>query len=247
LTYTSKRDSNIILYTDVDFALTTLQCVVFLEKYKPMSVLKDSLIPYIPQGWQTDLFEPVVTQFLIWSAIVGVLVLGWMFYAFFRYTDDGEIPEDAPQAGVFPAERGSNRVELIWTVGPLILVTWLTYISLAPLDYYWDIPDDDDTVVVQVTAQQWFWTFTYEDGTSTINELYVPANTEVVLEFKALDVIHSFYIIELGVKEDIPPNIETEAWFDSGLLEPGNYLIQCTEYCGEEHSNMLATLIVAEE
>ena len=211
-----------------------------------MSVLKDSLIPYIPQGWQTDLFEPVVTQFLVWSAIVGVLVFGWLFYAFFRYTDDGETPEDAPEAGVFPIERGSDRVELIWTVGPLILVAWLTYISLAPLDYYWDIPDDEDTMVVQVTAQQWFWTFTYEDGTSTINELYVPVNTEVVLEFKAFDVIHSFYIIELGVKEDIPPNIDTEAWFDSGLLEPGNYLIQCAEYCGEDHSNMLATLIVEE-
>ena len=211
-----------------------------------MSVLKDSLIPYIPQGWQTDLFEPVVTQFLIWSAIVGVLVLGWMFYAFFRYTDDGEIPEDAPQAGVFPAERGSNRVELIWTVGPLILVTWLTYISLAPLDYYWDIPDDEDVMVVEVTATQWDWHFTYENGTTTQNVLYVPTNTEVVLELRAVDVIHSFYIIELGVKEDIPPNVATTAWFDSGLLEPGEYLIQCTEYCGQGHSDMLATLIVEE-
>ena len=43
-----------------------------------MSVLKDSLIPYIPQGWQTDLFEPVVTQFLVWSAIVGALHLVMM-------------------------------------------------------------------------------------------------------------------------------------------------------------------------
>tara|TARA_Y100000758_G_scaffold296521_1_gene255555 strand:+ start:168 stop:806 length:639 start_codon:yes stop_codon:yes gene_type:complete len=211
-----------------------------------MSVLKDSLIPYIPQGWETDLLSPVINQFIIWSAIVGLLVFGWMLYAFFRYRDDGEIPEDAPEAGVFPVERGSNQVEIIWTVGPLILVTWLTYVSLAPLDYYWDNPDHEDTFVVQVTAQQWFWTFTYEDGTSTINELYVPANTDVVLELKALDVIHSFYIIELGVKEDIPPNVNTKTWFDTSLLEPGNYLIQCTEYCGENHSNMLATLIVEE-
>ena len=59
----------------------------------------------------------------------------------FKHKEGDPEHEDALKAGVFPHERGDPKIEIAWTVAPLILVIWLTYISLAPLDYLWDVPD----------------------------------------------------------------------------------------------------------
>ena len=114
----------------------------------------------------------------IWSVIVGLLVVAWLGYnLIFRHKEGDPQPKDALKAGVFPHERGNVKIELAWTIAPLILVSWLTFLSLAPLNYMWDIPDTEDAdVTVDVTAGSWYWGFEYATDTkSPKNLLNAPA------------------------------------------------------------------------
>jgi cytochrome c oxidase subunit II len=94
---------------------------------------------------------------------------------------------------------------------------------------------------VYVVAKQWMWTFAYPNGTSTIGDLYVPARRPVRLILTSRDVIHSFFVPQFRIKQDVVPGRSTQAWFE--VTEPGTYNVFCTEYCGTEHSTMRARVI----
>ena len=194
---------------------------------------------------------------MIWSIIVGLLVFIWMGYNLIMFKRKEGDPEhkDALKVGVFPHERGDPRIEIAWTIAPLILVIWLTYISLAPLNYLWDVPDEEETdLVVEVVAGQWYWSFSYEDNyvvpsnfdkcSTNVNCVEVPHGSIIRFNINALDVLHAFYIVEIGVKQDAVPGIETLAWVDTSDVSPGEYNIYCAEYCGNSHSEMLAKLYI---
>lgn len=99
-----------------------------------------------------------------------------------------------------------------------------------------------DTLDVYITAKQWMWKFAYPEGESMINTLYVPARRPVKLIMTSRDVIHSFYVPEFRIKQDVLPGRYTTAWFEA--TEPGAYPILCTEYCGTSHSMMRGQVIV---
>jgi len=229
-----------------------------------MSLINDLIYFDNPSIWHdfggtSGGFAGITWQMMIWSIIVGLLVFVWLIYniIMFKHKDGDPEPKDALKAGVFPHERGNVTIELTWTIAPLILVTWLTYISLAPLDYLWDVPEEDETdLVIEVTAAQWFWTFNYEDDyvkpsnfnacPSNIGCLEIPHGMIIRFNINAQDVLHAFYIVEIGIKQDAVPGLETLAWVDTNDVKPGKYSIYCTEYCGKTHSGMLADLYITE-
>ncbi len=125
----------------------------------------------------------------------------------------------------------------------------------APLNYLWDVPDEEETdLVVEVVAGQWYWSFSYEDNyvvpsnfdkcSTNVNCVEVPHGSIIRFNINALDVLHAFYIVEIGVKQDAVPGIETLAWVDTSDVSPGEYNIYCAEYCGNSHSEMLAKLYI---
>ena len=140
-----------------------------------------------------------------------------------------------------PADiRGNWKLELIWTVIP-------TLIALSMFVLGWDsytglrtVPAG--SVQVRVFAQMFSWIFIYENDKETENLLVVPENTPVKLNIESLDVIHSFYLPAFRVKADAVKNFPTYVWFRS--REPAEYDILCTEYCGLDHSKMVAKLKV---
>jgi len=93
---------------------------------------------------------------------------------------------------------------------------------------------------VKLTAQQFYWEFEYPNGLVTTNELKVPVGRPVVMRMTATDVIHSFFIPDFRVKEDVMPGRKTYLWFVAE--KPGKTLATCTEYCGVGHSQMPATI-----
>jgi cytochrome c oxidase subunit 2 len=99
-----------------------------------------------------------------------------------------------------------------------------------------------DTMDVYVTAKQWMWKFAYPDGHHTIAKLYVPAGRPVKLIMTSRDVIHSFYVREFRVKQDVLPGRYTTLWFTAHT--PGTYRILCAEYCGAGHSTMRGEVVV---
>ncbi|MFC2080211.1 cytochrome c oxidase subunit II [Bacteroidota bacterium] len=138
--------------------------------------------------------------------------------------------------------EGSTKLEILWTVIPLILVMVMFYygwMGWKPMQ----TPPDEARHVTAI-ARMWNFQFVYENGKTT-DSLYVPVNQPVILDLKALDVLHSLYIPAFRVKEDMVPGNEKQMWFVPGKV--GAYDLFCTEYCGLEHSYMYTGVIVMPE
>ncbi len=94
---------------------------------------------------------------------------------------------------------------------------------------------------IYVTGKQWMWKFAYPQGANSISTLYVPAGRPVKLILTSRDVIHSFFVPDFRVKQDVLPGRLTTVWFE--VKEPGRHDILCTEYCGVSHSTMRGEVI----
>ena len=94
---------------------------------------------------------------------------------------------------------------------------------------------------VYVTAKQWMWKFSYPSGPTSADELVVPAGKPIKLIMTSRDVIHSFYVPEFRIKQDVVPGRAVTAWFEA--IAPGTYEVLCTQYCGVRHSFMRAQVI----
>ena len=130
--------------------------------------------------------------------------------------------------------EGSTKLEIIWTIIPLILVLFMFWLGWSSYIPQRKVPAD--AMKIKVTAQMWSWRFEYENG-KVEDTLYIPVNKAVVLNMVSLDVIHSLYIPAFRVKEDVVPGkAENYMWFKS--LVVGSYDLFCAEYCGLRHSYM---------
>jgi cytochrome c oxidase subunit II len=132
----------------------------------------------------------------------------------------------------------SLLLEIVWTVVPTILVILMFYFGWVDFDYIRNPPKDAETV--HVTARQWSWLFTYDNGKQS-DMLRVPLGKPVRLVMTSLDVLHSLYIPAFRIKEDCVPGMKTHLWFTAN--KAGSYDLFCTEYCGAGHSHMRAKVI----
>lgn len=135
------------------------------------------------------------------------------------------------------------KLEMTWTIIPLILVLALAFTGA------WSLGDalavDPDAMVVEVTAFQWNWKFYYPDYDITTTELYLPINKQVHLEMNSPDVIHSFWVPEFRLKQDVVPGRTTDLRITP--IETGNYTVRCAELCGTGHAYMTAPVVVVEQ
>jgi cytochrome c oxidase subunit 2 len=99
-----------------------------------------------------------------------------------------------------------------------------------------------DALEIAVTGQQWNWTFTYKSGKTSSGEFYVPIDQDVKMIMTSKDVIHSFYIPAFRNKQDVVPGRYSAVWFHPTTL--GDFQIFCAEFCGDQHSGMLAKVHV---
>ncbi|MBX7165847.1 MAG: cytochrome c oxidase subunit II [Pirellulales bacterium] len=144
------------------------------------------------------------------------------------------------QPGVEPADSPahSTALEVTWSVVPGVLLIFIFYWGFAG---YLDLrTPPSDSYDISVMARQWSWEFTYPNGFSD-KDLHVPAGRPVRLVMTSNDVLHSLYVPAFRVKQDVVPGRYTYMWFNA---EPGEYQLFCTEYCGTDHSDMLAKVIV---
>jgi len=146
--------------------------------------------------------------------------------------------------------HGNTALEITWTIVPAIILIVLFMLSQST---WWSIkgsvPAGD--LQVQVTAKQFNWVFTYpgpdgqfgtDDDLTLENELHIPVNKVVRVTLRAEDVIHSFFLPNLRLKQDAVPGRDIPAWFEA--TRTGRYEIPCAELCGFGHSGMLGYLTV---
>ena len=100
----------------------------------------------------------------------------------------------------------------------------------------------DNALEIHVLAQKWNWTFQYKSGKNSLKDLVVPVNTPVKLILSSKDVIHSFYVPSMRIKQDAVPGRYTALWFESKHL--GDFQVFCAEFCGDQHSAMFAKIKV---
>jgi len=135
--------------------------------------------------------------------------------------------------------EGNTKLEIGWTILPLIAVVTMAYIGAGSLA---DVRRaDPDAMVVNVTGIQWSWRFEYENGVVS-DELHIPVGKQVELKMTSNDVIHSFWVPEFRVKQDLVPGRITELRITPKLI--GDYQVRCAELCGTSHSFMTKPVIV---
>ena len=134
--------------------------------------------------------------------------------------------------------KESALLEVVWTVIPTILVIFMFYFGWVDFEYIRNPPKD--ALTVNVTARQWSWLFTYDNGRQN-DVLNVPLGRPVKLLMTSVDVLHCLFIPAYRIKEDCVPGMTTHLWFTAN--EPGTYDIFCTEYCGVGHSHMRSQVV----
>jgi cytochrome c oxidase subunit II len=139
-----------------------------------------------------------------------------------------------------PYITGNQTLELIWTVIPSILLMVIFVYGFVVFRDMRNPPED--ATEINVTAKQWLWQFEYYNGKKTLNELYVQQNRPVKLVMKSEDVIHSFFVPDFRVKQDILGGRYTQLWFTPTKV--GTFQLFCAEYCGTGHSKMLGKVVV---
>jgi len=165
--------------------------------------------------------------------LTGITVVMVWFVVRYRRSKH-PVPEDI---------RDNYRLEIFWTIIPTLIalsmfvIGWRSYVGLRTVP--------EDAIQIEVLAQMFSWIFVYENDKETENELVVPKDHAIKLNISSLDVLHSFYLPAFRVKVDAVKGMPTYAWFFAD--EVGEYDIQCTEYCGVGHSEMLAKLRIVEE
>ena len=138
----------------------------------------------------------------------------------------------------------NTPLELTWTAVPLFLVGVIFWLGMDGFVKLNESPED--AYPVSVTGQKWSWTFQHpEYGVTEAAELTVPLNRPVRLLMTSSDVLHSLFIPAFRVKNDVVPGRYSSLWFQA--TKPGQYRLYCTEYCGKDHSKMLAVVNVLPE
>jgi cytochrome c oxidase subunit II len=143
--------------------------------------------------------------------------------------------------------HGATKLELAWTVGPVLVLFLVAAFIFIELPGIKDIPDataGEQQLEIKVTGRQFYWQYEYPNGVIAIDQMRAPAGIPVKLVVSApdSDVIHSWWIPALGGKIDAIPGRTNETWFEAD--KEGVYTGQCAELCGLEHARMLASVEV---
>ena len=197
--------------------------------------------PNDPLGPQARASADIYWIMFVAAIIVLVIVDGGLIFAGIKFR--------ARPGHVAQQFHSHNVLELVWTVVPALMVISFSVLSFQKLNFMNDTSNAGMTIDVQ--GQQWTWIMNYPkedqfklaDGTylQGAQELHIPVNTKVHINLSSKDVIHSFWVPNIGGPKDAVPGRKTDLWIQAD--RPGTYKGQCLEFCGTGHADMLITLV----
>jgi len=195
------------------------------------------LLPWLPQPASREAGR---IDFVFWFVtiiciVIFAIVIAALLYSVVKFRAAPDDDSDGPPT------HGHTGLEIIWTLIPTLLVTAIGIVSAIVL-----AKDDrvrKNVLHVNVTAQQFAWSFTYPSGKNlTAGILHVPINRSLLLTFTSKDVIHSFWVPEWGQKQDTVPGIHPTLHITPDRL--GRFPVICTELCGLGHATMRTWAVV---
>jgi cytochrome c oxidase subunit II len=206
------------------------------------------LIPWLPDSAseQADRIDFVFWFVTAICIAIFALVAAVIVYSLLKFRAHPGDDSDGPPV------HGHTGLEIWWTAIPAALVTAISIVSAVVLAKNDHLPqasaasaqrDPMKPLIVDVTAQQFAWLFTYPGfDKATSSTLRLPVHAPVLLRLRALDVIHSFWVPEFGQKQDAVPGMVTKLVITPKRL--GTFPVICTELCGLGHALMRSETVV---
>jgi cytochrome c oxidase subunit 2 len=145
--------------------------------------------------------------------------------------------------------EGNTGLEITWTAIPLIIVIALGVIGADNLRQVRTV--DPQAAEIKVFGSQWVWRFEYPISAQgpamsfSSNKLYLPEGRQVLLKMQSMDVLHSFWVPEFRLKQDLVPGRVTDYRINPSRI--GEYKVRCAELCGTSHAYMEAAVIVVSQ
>jgi cytochrome c oxidase subunit II len=201
--------------------------------------------PHMPPGDMSSSAANQQFDFTVLATIATPVLLGVLIYIGYALTfwraKDGDDTDGPPI-------HGNTRIQLTWIAGTSAIVLALAVFGTVEL---WTVqgagagegpqpiwkPDSANILQVQVIGQQWAWTYRYPQfGGFETTQLELPLGQAVQFNVTSLDVIHSFWAYQLGVKADANPSVNNVAYTTPKQL--GSFVVRCSELCGLWHGAM---------
>jgi cytochrome c oxidase subunit II len=190
-----------------------------------------------PRSDFAEMIDGLWNLTLVLGVGVAVIVFAILAYILVRFR---HVPGSPPPAQV----HGNTRLELAWTLIPAVLIAIIAVPTVRVI-FATQAQAPANAIPIDVYGWQWWWEFRYPlangDTVVTANEIHVPVGQPIELRMTSRDVIHSFWVPQMGGKRDVIPNRLNRIVFTP--YEPGVYLGVCAEFCGESHALMRMRLI----
>jgi cytochrome c oxidase subunit 2 len=192
-------------------------------KDRPMTTLA-------PKSDLANWIQSLFIEVTLWDALVLTIVVVAFILAVFVFST--RVGEAAP-ATTASSDLG---LEIAWTLGPTLILLMITIPTVRTIFRSQPPVAPAGGLEIKVIAHQWWWEFQYPDGLKTSNEMHIPIDRPIRLELESGDIIHSFWVPQLGGKRDVVPGQINELTFIANTA--GMYPGQCAEFCGLSHANM---------
>jgi cytochrome c oxidase subunit II len=179
----------------------------------------------------------------ITATVVFVIVITALIYCVVRF-------RDRPGAAEPTQLHGNTRLEIIWTIVPSMLLVLVLVLTLTTMFNLATPPQNRPTITITAVGHQWWWEFDYNGkGFVTADQMNIPVNTVVKINLYSNNVIHSFWVPELGGKTDVIPGHDNSLWLEATKYDPNNptnnlYRGECAEFCGTQHAHMDFVVVV---
>jgi cytochrome c oxidase subunit 2 len=189
--------------------------------------------PFDPSSPQAGAITHLFVVSLLVCGTVFLVVAGLIFYCVVRFRADGvRVPSQI---------AGHARLEIAWTIVPILILGGLLVLSVRAMAA--SDPPVDREPDITIVGHQWWWEARYPSGVVTANEIHVPTGKALAFRIESADVIHDFWVPQLGRKIDAIPGRPANIWLQAD--RSGTYAGACAEYCGVEHAWM-RIVVVAE-
>ena len=215
-----------------------------LRRFAPAAALAVALLALAACGGEypnstfsknTELNEGAVflwDRMMLLGTIVFVVVEVLLVYTIFKFRrrEGGPAPRQI---------HGNAALEITWTAIPALILVFLA-VPTVRIIFENQRTAPAEALQVEVIGHQWWWEFRYPQyGIVTANELYLPIGKTVNFSLRTRDVLHSFWVPQLGGKRDLIANRVNHIWFTpKASMEPTALNGACVEYCGVSHANM---------
>lgn len=216
-------------------------CVLFaLATAGVAAAANGGFTPVKPESPNASHTQTAYYVILGFTSAIFILVEGLLVAFIWKYRARGRA-----RAVEGAQVHGHTRLELIWTVIPVLILGAIAGFIFANLPGIADVPASSNRLDVRVIGHQFYWEFRYPGGQVSINSLHVPVNRVVYLRISSPDVNHSWWVPRLGGKTDAIPGRTNHTWFDAD--QTGSFRGQCAELCGGYHAAMQNKVIVTDE